>query len=244
LLGGENLHHDLVVLEAGDLDGEDVAGADGRRERRRDAHPGDVEEIGQPVRGEHPRLHDRPDGEETLQRLRVGGERRELGVDQRGEIRDAGGERVDAHRSISSLRREVDQVRRLVEPRSFVDVLFERTAPAALARLLIPAAPALGVGRNVVPLCATGLGDALLARLNPRGEGGLRGGLCRPWSFLGALRQGRVLRRLPDRSLNIGRAYRHGCPPGAYPVGPPSPAGVCAEFLRVYFCFTVGSPSR
>src|SRR5665213_3288557 len=94
----DDLQQDPIAVETGDLHLQHVTRPDRRRERGGDAPAGDLEQIGQPVRGQHARGHDGALDEQRAQRLRVGRELRDLGVDQRGQVGlRRGDDRIDAH---------------------------------------------------------------------------------------------------------------------------------------------------
>jgi len=96
----DDLQQNTIAVEARDAHLQHVAGAHGRGQRRGDAPARDLQQVGQTVRRQDARRDHRVLDQQRAQRLRVGRELRQLGVDQRGQIRVAGddrGERIDAH---------------------------------------------------------------------------------------------------------------------------------------------------
>jgi len=95
-------------VEAGDTHLQCIARTHGRRQRcggRGD--PAISSRIGEPVRRQDARGDDDVLDQQSAQRLRVGGELGQLGVDQRRQIRISGrdrAERIDAHQAVKSIR--------------------------------------------------------------------------------------------------------------------------------------------
>ena len=97
--GRDDLQQDAAAFEAGDAHLQHVAGPHGGRQRRGYPAAGDLQEIGEPVRRQHARVHDDALDQQPGKRFRVCGELRELVVDQRGDVAagsDECGERIDA----------------------------------------------------------------------------------------------------------------------------------------------------
>ena len=78
---------DPLPVETGDAHLQHVARTHRRRERGGDAAARDLQQVGEAVRREHARRDDGVLDQQAAQRLRIGRELSELGVDQRGQIR-------------------------------------------------------------------------------------------------------------------------------------------------------------
>ena len=211
----QHLHHDLISLKPLNGNGERIAGMHGRRKRRRNVHPEDLQQVGYAVELLHRRLHDVTRHEQRTQRLGVGSELRQLLGDGRFGAAHRGrscGRRIYAGHW-PELRHEVDEMIAVGRYRAqtFLDAL---KGFAGLASLPLLAARTRLIARtslfDAVSVELIRLLDRLAALFDLRRELLPSDGRSVLRRNLGLTLDTCGLRRLQDRGLKFDRPYGHG----------------------------------